>query len=149
MTIEICRWTSDTCTPDIQNNCVIEFDIDTTIDGSAFNFRRIQTCAPHSVLSGTEDQKITNIRNENTRGGGNVIAEIIADAPISAVDIAIDGTRTLKNGIVVSWAWSSIAPNRVLTITLTGASLTTIQKNSVQAKLDSRFGVGNVVFVAV
>lgn len=142
MVIQTCIWRSDTC------DCVIEFQTDTDIPGSSSNFRRLATCTPHIILTGTEDEKVTAIRNENARGHGNVLQQILTSGPTTLFDI-VDGVRQFKGGITVQVAWSGTAPNRVLNVTITGASLTTTQRNNIISAVNTRFGSGNVVLTFV
>lgn len=156
MVISTTRWTLDTCanTDDSPRiNCVMEFDADdSTTPPTIQNFRRIFTCPAHSNLPDTltEDEKIEHIKAENRRGFGNTMYELLQNAPTSVYDTIqnSDGTttRVWKNNIVVTWHWTAgTAPNRVLNINVSGVSLTQNQINNMIAKLDSRFGIGNIV----
>ena len=58
-----------------------------------------------------------------------------------------DGSKQFKKGVNISWAWSGLPPDRVLTITVTGTTLTTQQKNAIQNRLNSRFGTGKITVV--
>jgi hypothetical protein len=61
-------------------------------------------------------------------------------------DVQPDGvTRIFKRGISFWISWTGTAPNRQLTLTLQGITLTTNQKNSLQTKLNTRFGISKVV----
>jgi hypothetical protein len=61
--------------------------------------------------------------------------------------VDVNGSRTFKKGITATWSWSGTAPNRLMTITVTGIVLTTNQKNAIQTKLNERFGINNVTIV--
>lgn len=152
--VSITRWTPDTCSSGGQNptdSCVLEYDVDTsTTPPTLSNFRTLQLCSAHSVLSPeTEETKVNAIRNENSRGHGNAFGTILENAPTSLYDTLPNGTRTFKQGITVTWAWSGTVPNRVLNITITGVSLTENQLNSIRAKLDERFGINNVILTII
>lgn len=68
-------------------------------------------------------------------------------APDQYVDIAVDGTRTLKEGITIDFEWTGSAPNRVIRMIIKGVTLTQTQFNTLQTRLDNRFGVGKVILV--
>jgi len=136
-------WTLDSCSPNPANNCQVEVD-------NNFNFIRfIRKCPLHVGLSDDAAgfSVLWNPQNtgENQRGPNNTLAEILDKGPTALYDIATDGTRTFKRGITVDWAWSGTEPNRVLTITVIGITLTTNQRNTVTTFLNNRFGVGKVV----
>jgi hypothetical protein len=130
-------WTLNTCS-DSGDSCQVEVD-------NNFNLIRfVRKCAAHTNVP-DNSTGFTQIRDENKRGAGNVFAEILDKGPSTLYDISADGTRTFKNGITVSWAWSGTVPNRVLTVTVTGITLTQTQRNNITTFLNNRFGVGNVV----
>jgi hypothetical protein len=136
-------WTLDSCSTNAIDNCQIEID-------NGFNFIRfVRKCPIHAGLS--DDVAGFNVlwnpsnTGENQRGPSNTLAEILDKGPSTLYDTATDGTRTFKRGITVSWAWSGTAPDRVLTVTVTGITLTTNQRNSITTFLNNRFGVGKVV----
>lgn len=86
------------------------------------------------------------IKEENPRK--NITTQLILDnSPNTVYDLNADGSRIFKKGINVSWSWSGTAPNRLMTITVTGIVLTTNQKNAIQTKLNERFGINNVSIV--
>ena len=124
-------WSLDSCP------CIIEVD-------SNFNFVSfINRCPDHNNTS------FGDIRNENIRGPSNTMWEILQNAPSGAVDTLPDGSKQFKGGINASWSWSGTAPNRLLTITITGITLTAQQKSAIKNKLDTRFGIDNVVILNV
>lgn len=154
MAIQTNRWTPDTCSSGGENpsdTCVVEFDVDSsTTPPTTFNFRTVQLCTAHSVMSAEpEDTKVNAIRNENSRGHNAVFQEILNNAPTTLYDVSADGTRTFKQGITVTWNWTGTAPNRVLNVVITGATLTQNQLDSIRAKLDERFGINNVVLTVI
>lgn len=136
-------WTLDTCGFDATNqNCQVEMERDSW---TFITF--VRQCPTHSGVPNTL-AGFNSIYQENVRGKSNVLKEILDNAPTSMFDIdAKSGERVFKQDIVVTWSWSGTFPNRILTITVTGVTLTTNQKNSIIAKLDSRFGIGKVIII--
>ncbi|HTH20866.1 MAG TPA: hypothetical protein VL854_01495 [Nitrososphaeraceae archaeon] len=106
-----------------------------------------QVCEIHSILS-DNNSTYSSILNESS-----IYLEskqiLIDNGPTTLYDIQVNGFKTLKSPIELRGQFSGQPPNRILTITLVnGPSLTTNQKNSIQNKLDTRFGTGKIVFVA-
>jgi hypothetical protein len=122
-------WTLDTCGFDDTNqNCQFEMT-------NNFEFvRAIRKCPAHA------NQEFNNVYEENKRGPGNALGELINRVPASMIDTLPDGSKDFKKGVNVSWAWSGQPPNRVLTITVSGATLTPTQKNAINTALSNRFG---------
>ena len=142
MTTKITRYSPDTCT------CVIEYTWDdTTTESNRVHTvsNVIQKCPAHNTLSNSQVFNAV-IEVENPRKN-KTIEKILESGPNSLYDVAQDGTRTFKQGITVSWSWSGTAPNRILTLTITGITLTQNQKNTIQTTLDNFFGSGNVILV--
>ena len=140
MAIKTTRWSPDTC------SCVLEYTWDDTVPQSSRihsidNY--ITKCAAHAAQA-TDTDRWNTILEENPRK--NVANQLVIDnGPSSLYDVQQDGSRTLKNNITLTWTWSGVAPNRVLTISYTGITLTTNQKNQAQTFLNNRFGVGKVI----
>ena len=139
MAINITRWSPDTC------DCVIEYSWDDTVSAD----QRVHTlsnyvkkCSAHSILS-TDNDRWNTVFEENPRKN-NAYQLILDNGPTGLSDL-INGSRQIKDGITINTSWSGIAPNRVLTITVTGFSLTQNQKNAIQTFLNNRFGVGKVL----
>jgi len=139
MVLNITRWSPDTC------DCVIEYSWDTTEPEAIrthtlSNF--INVCSFHQSLADNTTRWNT-VLEENPRK--NIAHQLILDNGPTGLSDLIDGTRQLKNGITINKSWSGTAPNRVLTITVSGFSLTQNQKNAIQAFLNTRFGAGKVL----
>lgn len=128
----VTRWSPDTC------QCVIEYNADLSLS------RVVNACAAHQ--GGTESTVFNTVLEENPRKNRS-LKEILDNAPASMIDTDGEGTRTFKNGITVDFDWSGVAPDRTLTLTVKGITLTTPQKNAIQTKLDTRFGAGKVTVV--
>ena len=134
-------WTLDTCGFDTSQNCQVEVD-------SNFNFIRfLRRCPDHEPKIAADQSGFDAIRDENARGSSNALDHIIKNAPAAFVDTLPDGSKQLKAGINVTWARSGTIPNRILTVTITGITLTQQQRNTITAFLDNRFN-GKVVLGA-
>ena len=139
MTIKTTRYSPDTC------GCVIEYSWDDTLSET----NRVHTlsnyvtkCSAHSILA-TDQDRWNAVFEENPRKN-NALKGCLDNGPAALFD-TIDGTRQLKGNITYNWSWSGTAPNRVLTISFTGITLTTQQRNTLQTALNTLFGVGKVV----
>jgi hypothetical protein len=131
------RYSPDTC------DCVIEYSWDSTLseDQRVHTLSTISKCSFHSGLS--DNTAYNTVFEENPRK--NIAYQLILDnGPVGLSDL-VDGTRQIKPGIFINTVWSGTAPNRVLTVTVTGFSLTQNQKNSIQTFLNNRFGAGKVL----
>ena len=105
-------WKPATCgTTELdRNSCIIEFE--------SQNF--LVTCPAHNVVPIA--QRFAALQDENSRGWANVWAEVLTIAPDAAT----------KDSINLTWTWTGTAPNRVLTITVTGVTLNTSAKKQCQ-----------------
>jgi len=131
----VTRWSPDTC------SCVIEYDDDIILTNV------VNRCPFHSGLA-ADTAVFNTLMDENPRKN-KAYQAILDNGPNTIYDLQADGNRTIKNGITISWAWSGTAPNRVLTLTLTGGgiTLTTAQKNAINSRLNTLFGTGKAVLV--
>jgi hypothetical protein len=142
MVIKTTTWSPDTC------DCIIEQGIDDSLpenEQTLFGVNVIRRCTAHQNF--IDPTSHFNVVNEENPRKNKAIDELIQNAPSTNwYDIdPVTGSRTFKNGITVNLSWSGIAPNRVLTITFTGITLTGAQRNSLQTRLNNRFGTGKVV----
>lgn len=141
MTIKKTLWRPDTC------DCQIEYEWDDTQseDTRTHNLSRI--IKPCSIHDGVPDTTIWNTVNEENPRKNKAIDEITQRAPDQFVDIATDGTRTLKQGITIDFEWTGIPPNRLIRMIIKGVILTPTQFNNLQTRLDTRFSPGKVTLV--
>jgi hypothetical protein len=143
MTIRTTRYSPDTC------DCIIEYTWDDTIpeDSIVLTLDQVKTrCAAHAGMANNTDV-YTTVTEENSRKN-LAHRNLLDNGPNIIYDIdASSGTRVFKKGIRISWNWTGTVPNRMLTITLTGITLTTNQRNNAQTALNTRFGVGRVTLV--
>jgi hypothetical protein len=137
MTIQTTRWSPDTCP------CVIEYSWDDTLSEAnrIHTLSTISKCPTHQALS--DNTAYSTVLDENPRK--NIAHQLVLDNGPATLSDLINGTRQLKAGIVLGFSWSGTVPNRVLTISYTGITLTTNQKNSIQTFLNNRFGSGKVL----
>lgn len=142
MAIKTTNWKPDTC------DCIIEQGIDDSLPQAQqvlFGVSSIFKCPAHSHINNVDDH-FNAVNEENPRKNFS-LDEILQNAPNNNwFDIDADsGARVFKKGITINWNWTGTAPNRVLTLTFTGVSLTTAQKNTLQTRLNNRFGNGKVI----
>ena len=139
MTIKTTRWSPDTCT------CSIEYSWDDTVAESIRTHSLsniVQKCSAHSIL--TDTNVFTTVSEENPRKN-QALQNILDNSPTTALYDIVNGIRQLKPTISYNFSFSGTAPNRVLTVSFTGISLTTTQKNTLQSALNTRFGSGKVL----
>jgi hypothetical protein len=129
----VTRWSPDTC------ECVIEYNDDGTLSTV------VNACPAHQ---GDNEQTIfENVKEENPRKNKS-LKEILDNAPTGMFELDPEsGTRIFKKGITVDFGWTGTKPNRILTLTVKGTTLTPTQINAVQSKLNTKFGVGKVTVV--
>ena len=142
MTIKKTQWSPDTCT------CIFEYIWDDSLPESsrAHNLATVIKCPEHSVQA--DNNAVWNTVLEENPRKNQAWKEILDNATADMVETdPSSGTLVFKPGIFVDYAYSGTVPNRVLTLTLRGKTLTANQRNGIQNKLDTRFGPGKVVFV--
>jgi hypothetical protein len=140
MTIQTTEWRPDTC------GCVLYYQWDDTAPQDTRVHAPVDSikCTFHANQA-THSAAFNSVIDENTRKNQG-LQTALDNGPTSLFDVQADGvSRTLKNGITYSWTFSGTAPNRVITVTFTGISFTTNQRNAIQNRLDTKFGVGKVV----
>jgi hypothetical protein len=129
----VTRWQPDTC------ECIIEYNDDGTLSTV------VKACDAHN--GDTQDNIFKNVKEENPRKN-NSLKEILDNAPPALFELDPDsGARVFKKGINVDFSWTGAKPNRTLTLTVSGITLTPTQINAVQTKLNNRFGAGKVTLV--
>lgn len=137
------EWKLDTC------ECIVEYSYDDSLpnDQVVYNANKvIHKCPDHQSIN-TNSGLWNVLTEENPRR--NIARKILLNnAPASVYDLRPDGvSRMFKPGVDVDFKWSGTVPDRVLTITLIGVTLTANQKNAAQNFLDNRFPPGKVIFV--
>lgn len=141
MAIKTTTWALDTC------DCVIEYQWDDSLPPDQITTTPsnvVKKCTFHSSLS-NNTTFFNTLLEENPRK--NIAYQHILDnGPTTLYDI-VNGNRQIKPGVSINFTWSGTAPNRVLTLTLVGATLTTAQKNTVQTALNNKFGIGKITLI--
>jgi hypothetical protein len=141
MTTITTRWTPDTCS---SPPCIFEYTWDSETNESERVHTLstvIQKCSDHAAL--TNANCYSTVLDENPKKSRS-IETVLANGPAVLYDIK-DGVRQLKETVRFQFSWSGVIPNRILTITFPGISLTTNQRNTIQNALNTRFGVGKVI----
>jgi hypothetical protein len=146
MKLQTTTWSPDTC------DCEIEYqwDDDLPQDERTHTISFVKKgCQNHRNLLPNATVTYSCILDENNKKN-NTLQTALEIAPNQLADVFLgeDGTTQyykLKDNIVFSFSFSGTAPNRVLTITFQGITLTTQQRNAIQNKLNQKFGTGNVV----
>ena len=137
MATKTTRWRPDHCA------CELEFTWDEAVAQASrtHTFSKDNTrCTIHSALTGST--LFNTVLEENQRK--NIALQIALDnGPSTLYDLS-GTTRILKPAITYNYAWTGAAPNRVLTMSFIGVSLTTTNKNTIQTAENTRFGTGKV-----
>ena len=142
MAVRTYRWKPDTC------ECVIT----ETHDDVANTWSGVpeSKCPAHAAVADNALYGVlhTNPDGENKRK--NLVHKALLETgslSLSQTVIGPDGSGTLqfKPGIAFSWSWSGSNGSRVLTISVTGVTLTTAQKNTIRTYCDANFGAGKVM----
>ena len=144
MVIKTTLWSPDTC------GCQFEYEWDDALpeDTRQHNFKRVaKDCVSHAHLTGNSKRDMYDSSLEENRRKNGTIQELLdkAAADFGEVDPQ-SGSMVLKKNINVNWTWSGTSPNRVMTFTVSGITLTTQKKTAAQNFLNNRFGVGKVTF---
>jgi hypothetical protein len=137
--IHTTTWRPDTC------DCIIEYTWDDQVPESERknDFRNIvKRCPAHSELSSLDIY--STVLEENPRKNF-AFQHVLDNGPAALSDTTPEGAKVLKQNLTYNFSWSGTAPDRVLTISFTGISLTTTQRNAIQTFLNNRFGSGKVI----
>jgi|SRR5690242_20598371 hypothetical protein len=141
MVINTTTWEPDTC------DCVILQNFDYAIDTEnpqSISFQRI--CSLHQGIA-DHPTRYDTILNKENRPRMQALLELLLNAPTTVTDTLSDGSKKLKDGIEVHFSFTGTVPNRLITLTLTGVTLTANQKTAFQTRLDNRFGAGKITLV--
>jgi hypothetical protein len=146
MTIQHTTWSPDTC------DCVLEYTWDDSKPEEeqthSISFIN-KSCNSHKNLLPNAAVTYSCVLDENNKKN-KTLQTALENAPTQLADIftGSDGTTQyykLKDNIIFSFSFSGTAPNRILTVSFIGVTLTNQQKNTLQNKLNQVFGNGNVV----
>ena len=146
MTIQTTTWNPDTCDCELKYTWDDTQSEDTRTHSISFVNR---SCNSHRNLLPNTVVTYSCIVDENNKKN-KTLQTALENAPNQLADVFLseDGVTQyyqLKNNIIFSFSFSGTAPNRILTVTFIGATLTNQQRNSIQNKLNQVFGSGNVV----
>lgn len=137
-------WYPDTC-----NGCAVVYTWNDSVpaENRAHTVKEIKKHDPaHSTMSASDEYAA--ILEENQRKN-KVHGQLLTVSALTQSSTSPDGstTITIKNGITVTYAYSGADPGRVLTVTISGVSLTSNQKTSIVNWCNTNLGVGKVVLV--
>lgn len=135
-------WTPDTCDCQV----VYEWDDEVPAEDRVHTFKRIIKRDQNHVSMATDKAQFDAILDENQRKN-KVHGNLLSVQQLSQSVTNSDGSSSiqLKNGVNVSYAYTGVDPTRVLTVTITGVTLTTNQKTAIQNWCNTNLGVGKVV----
>ena len=146
MAIHTTRWSLDTC------DCQVEYQWDDTTSESNRTHsisNILKSCAAHQAIANTggggDIASLWNVLMEENPRKNIALDVALTNGPNTLYDVQPDGSRQLKKTVGYNWSWSGTAPNRVLTISFVGVTLTTAQKSALQNAVDARFGAGKIV----
>lgn len=147
MTTKYTEWSPDTC------DCILKYSFDDSLPPdqivNTISFVK-RTCQFHQNLLPNAAVTYSCILDENQKKNNTLqLALDNLTSRIADTFINEDGSTyvQLKNNIAFNFSFSGTAPNRVLTVSFLGAGLTTQEKNSLQTKLNNKFGAGVVLIV--
>ena len=136
--------------PNTTCECEVEYTInnslppDTAHGGlrcDSFAFTR--KCPAHSSFA---DKQLWDIIWDENPRYSTTYDLITAHGPPGLYDTDTEtGSKALKHNVGLNLTWSGTAPNRVLTIAITGANVTTAQKNTIRAAINAKIPGGKVV----
>lgn len=145
MVLKTTRWSADTC------DCIFDYTWDDSVpnDQIIINFKTtIQQCSNHIHLTGNNKKDTYDSVNEENKRKNGSIGELLDKAAADFGELDPNsGSMVLKKGITLTWDWSGVAPNRVMTLTVSGITLSAQKKTAAQNFLNNKFGVGKVIFV--
>lgn len=122
----------DTC------DCKVLLDYDSANDTFTV-IDYLAVCSFHNIIG--VGQRYDVIKTENSRK--NDAYQLLIDNTPLTEDIS--GKIRLKKGIDIVVSITGVAPDRVITLTVSGITLTQQQKDRAQAFVDNKLGVGKVI----
>lgn len=131
-------WHPDTC------DCVVE---ERHGEGSGVQFERvISKCTIHTAVADADLFGVLYAlpHGENKRKNA-VEKNLVETTSLNLGVLNADGAWVWRAGRGFTWSWSGTGADRVLTIAVTGVTLTTAQRTTAQTWCNTTFGVGKVV----
>lgn len=134
------RCSFDTC----ECKLIYELDLSLPDNQKISTFKTAEViCSFHQGM--INDQAANNAAIGQNRRKTAVEVWLLQNLASQLADVAPDGTINWKDGIKFNWSFSGIGNDRVLTISVTGFTLTINQKNQIKTFCDSTFGSGKVI----
>ena len=143
MKINVTRWSPDTC------GCVFDFewDGDLAADQRVHTHKEtIKTCPNHQVVKLNPGNHYGSVLGENQRKN-KLHGQLLTISNLTESVTQEDGSTSIqfKKGMGFTYGWSGTDDARILTITVTGYTLTNQQKTSIQNWCNTNLGIGKVV----
>ena len=134
-------WTPDTC---LHPGCIVEEIYDgPVILGMG---QVVRKCAAHQNIADADlyGVLVANLDSEGKR----MCAVLRALCGIEGLNLGTDdGAGQLKNGVEYVWSFTGTGAARVLTVQLTGITLSAQKKTTLQNFCDAKFGTGKIVIL--
>jgi len=130
-------WKPDTC------QCVLTQSYNTDTDTiSLDSFTTV--CSAHTSIVGDSNRYSTMLTDVQRKNFVYGIALKTFTSLLTQTDIET-GLPIAKTGTKYNWSYSGSGTTRVLTVSITGATLTTTNKTTWQTSCNTQFGSGKVV----
>lgn len=140
MAIRTQVWRPDTC------GCVIQETYDTADVAGTMVGTPISKCSIHAGVADNDHYGVIySLPHGENKRKNEAIKALKQFADLG--DLQQDGSYEFKNGITATWVWSGINADRIMTVTITGITLSTQKKNQLQNAANAMFGAGKVVIV--
>ena len=139
--IHTTQWSPDTC------DCIIQYDWDADLPADQrvhTASKSIRKCSFHSAVADLTPH-FNVLMDENPRKNQTLQAALENLTSQLGTTDPSTGALVLKNGITFNWSFSGSGSTRVLTVSFSGVTLTTNQKNTLQTFLNNKFGTGKVI----
>ena len=131
-------WRPDTC------GCHVEeiYNLDGSIQGGG---KVLARCKDHATIPDVQLYDVVLAENRRKNNCHRLLVGL--DGVNFNLSKLVDGSQVFKDGVDMNWTYSGAGKDRVLTISLTGVTLTTQQRNAALNFLNNKFGVGKVVIL--
>ena len=126
------EWSPDSC------DCYLQFVFDSDLPQSQqvnTFFAKLKSCSKHPNLTGTTIWNVVVAENTNVQ---KLISQVKTITGLTTLDNEGSSIKSIK-------FFSGIDSSRLLNFSVTGTTLTTNQKNTIQSWCDTNLGVGKVV----
>jgi len=126
------EWSPDTC------ECCIQFVFDDDLPAEQrvhLFFAKLKPCSKHPILTGTTLYDTAVSESSRVQ---KLIAQVKTLSGFSTLDDPTSNIKSIRN-------WTGTDTNRVLNFSVSGTTLTSNQKTTIQSWCDTNFGTGKVV----